>query len=64
MHCLTIYVWGFKIYSELSSWKDSDDRKLLMVLGCRQVGKTHSIREFLSANYESYILDFDISSLN
>ena len=44
-----------KIYSELSSWKDSDNRKPLMVLGCRQVGKTHSIREFLSVNYESHL---------
>ena len=26
-----------------------------VLLGCRQVGKTYSIHQFLSSNYESYI---------
>lgn len=44
-----------KIESELQKWKSDTRRKPLMMLGCRQVGKTYSIRRFLSANYESYI---------
>jgi hypothetical protein len=30
-------------------------RKPLVLLGCRQVGNTYSIHQFLSSNYESYI---------
>ena len=44
-----------KISKELSAWKAKPDRKPLMVLGCRQIGKTYSIREFLRSNYDSYL---------
>ena len=44
-----------KIEEKLVAWKKSPYRKPLVLLGCRQVGKTYSIHQFLSSNYESYI---------
>ncbi len=44
-----------KIEEELSHWKENPERKPLVMLGCRQVGKTFSIRKFLSKNYKSYV---------
>ena len=44
-----------KIETELSKWKDEAARKPLVMLGCRQVGKTYSIRRFASENYESFL---------
>ncbi len=35
-----------KIYNQLLSWKESKDRKPLMLLGARQVGKTWIMRDF------------------
>lgn len=45
-----------KIDDSLLNWKKDNDRKPLIVKGCRQVGKTESIRHFAEiAGYESFI---------
>lgn len=44
-----------KAYADLMEWKGNPDRKALLVKGCRQTGKTHLVREFVNANYESHI---------
>lgn len=51
----TIYLKR-KIDDYLSKWKADGDKKPLIVKGCRQIGKTESIRRFAkTANYESFI---------
>ena len=40
-----------KIGKALLAWKDSPDRKPLIVKGCRQCGKTFSVLEFARENY-------------
>lgn len=45
-----------KIDGFLSNWKEDSNKKPLIVKGCRQVGKTESIRHFAkTAGYESFI---------
>lgn len=45
-----------KVDDFLLSWKADEDRKPLIIRGCRQIGKTASIRHFAEvANYESFI---------
>ncbi|MGN1052181.1 MAG: ATP-binding protein [Candidatus Scatosoma sp.] len=45
-----------KIDSFLFEWKNAPERKPLIVKGCRQIGKTESIRHFAkAAGYESFI---------
>ena len=44
-----------KIDKKLLEWKNSTDRKCLLVKGARQVGKTFSIDKFCRENYERYI---------
>ena len=44
-----------KIDNFLSEWKNSVGRKPLIVKGPRQVGKTESIRRFVSNNYKNVI---------
>ena len=44
-----------KAYERLIEWKNSNDRKCLMIKGARQVGKTWLVREFGRNEYESYI---------
>lgn len=44
-----------KIDTYLQNWKNSPERKPLIVKGARQIGKTESIRAFGRANYESVI---------
>ncbi len=48
------------IFKELESWKNSNNRKVLLIRGARQVGKTYIVRElgktfehFLEVNFES-----------
>lgn len=41
-----------KKYDELLEWKKSQDKKPLILLGCRQVGKTHLVKEFGQKEYE------------
>ncbi len=50
-----------KVDKELTTWKDSGDRKVLLVRGARQVGKTYSVRilgkqfkYFLEVNFEEH----------
>lgn len=42
-----------KIYKNLLQWKKSDDRKPLLLLGARQVGKTWLMKEFGAREYEN-----------
>ena len=44
-----------KIDAFLMNWKNSEDRKPLIVKGPRQVGKTESINRFAADNYKSVI---------
>ena len=49
-----------KIYDNLLLWKESKDRKPLMLQGARQVGKTYIINEFGNKEYSDYIyLNFE-----
>ena len=40
------------IVNQLIEWKKSDERKPLIVLGARQVGKTYSLLDFGRQNYK------------
>ena len=40
------------IYEDLLNWKDSDDRKPLLLQGVRQCGKTYMLKEFGKENYD------------
>lgn len=42
-----------KILNELSKWKDKQNRKPLILLGARQVGKTWAMKEFGRREFES-----------
>lgn len=45
-----------KIDDFLLKWKSDEDRKPLIVKGCRQIGKTESIKHFAKiAGYESFV---------
>ncbi len=44
-----------KIYSQLLEWKNGKDRKPLMLLGARQVGKTWIMRHFGEREYEKVL---------
>lgn len=43
-----------KIYENLLEWKNSSDRKPLMLLGARQVGKTYVIEEFCKKEFSKF----------
>ena len=43
------------IYNDLIKWKNSNNRKPLMITGVRQCGKTFIIREFAKNEYLDYI---------
>lgn len=50
------------ISSKLKEWSESDDRKVLLVRGARQVGKTYSIRQ-LGSSFQYFLevnLDYDV----
>jgi len=48
------------LYDEILKWKASKDRKPLIVMGVRQCGKTHMIKEFAAENYSDMIyLEFE-----
>ena len=47
-----------KIYEKLLEWKNSDDKKPLMLLGARQVGKTYIIEEFCKNEFFSRQTDY------
>lgn len=44
-----------KVYHQLVKWKNSDNKKCLIIKGARQVGKTTLIRVFGQAEYDSFI---------
>ena len=44
-----------KIDAYLSDWKNSENRKPLIVKGPRQIGKTESIKKFAEDNYKSVV---------
>ena len=44
-----------KIDSYLIDWKNSENRKPLIVKGPRQIGKTESIKRFAESNYKSVV---------
>lgn len=44
-----------KIYNQLLAWKDSEDRKPLILQGARQIGKTYIVNVFAELEYENYI---------
>lgn len=44
-----------KMYSKLETWKQASQRKVLVLLGARQTGKTFIVREFAKMNYQSLI---------
>lgn len=44
-----------KIERRLEEWKKSQEKKPLVVKGCRQCGKTHSVLEFSRKNYENVV---------
>ena len=56
-----------KIESVLTEWKNSENRKPLVIKGIRQCGKTYIVQKFAKENYESvvyinFILDPDKKS--
>ena len=47
------------VYQNLLTWKEAKDRKPLVLLGARQVGKTYIVQEFGRTEYASFIyIDF------
>lgn len=44
-----------KIEKQLMDWKNSPSRKPLIIKGCRQCGKTHSVLEFAHSNYQNVV---------
>lgn len=44
-----------KIERSLTDWKAMDNRKPLIVKGCRQCGKTFSVLDFAKKNYENVV---------
>lgn len=44
-----------KIENELLDWKNTDNKKPLIIKGCRQCGKTFIVKEFAKKKYENVI---------
>ena len=44
-----------KIMDKLLEWKQAKNKKCLLLVGARQIGKTFIVREFAKQNYESFI---------
>lgn len=48
-----------KMYKELLEWKNSKNKKPLVIKGLRQIGKTYIVKKFAKENYKNVIyLDF------
>ena len=43
------------IYQDLLKWKNNPDRKPLILLGARQVGKTFILKEFGDREFDNFI---------
>lgn len=54
------------VYTKLIEWKNSKDRKPLILNGARQVGKTWLLKEFGSREYENtaYINCDEVEEMN
>lgn len=44
-----------KVFIQLKEWKNDENKKCLVILGARQIGKTYAIREFAKENYEDVL---------
>ena len=44
-----------KTLEKFAEWKNSSEKKALLVTGARQIGKTHAIRAFARKNYKSVL---------
>ncbi len=44
-----------KISSKMAGWKKDPGHKPMVLMGCRQIGKTYSVREFGRENYDDVI---------
>lgn len=44
-----------KIEQKLSEWKNAENRKPLIIKGCRQCGKTFSVLDFARKNYKNVV---------
>ena len=44
-----------KIETYLANWKQTEDRKPLVIKGIRQCGKTYIVQKFARENYESVV---------
>ena len=44
-----------KIENTLMEWKNTPDHKPLIIKGCRQCGKTYSVRSFAEKNYKNVV---------
>ena len=64
MYTSILQNWGniFCKTNRVHDWKDNwADSKTLLVKGCRQVGKTTSVRHFAAENYK-YVIYVDVRS--
>ena len=43
-----------KIEKNLLKWKQEKNKKALLIMGARQIGKTYIVRKFARANYENF----------
>ena len=53
--CKNIYQMERTIYQDLLEWKDNTDKKPLILLGARQVGKTYILKEFGNREFDNLI---------
>ena len=55
-----------KIENTMLSWKQSNNRKPLVIKGCRQCGKTSSVLEFARKHYKNvvFLTFMSIRSIN
>ncbi len=44
-----------KIDNILTEWKNTDDKNPIIIKGCRQCGKTYSVKNFAQNNYENVV---------
>ena len=44
-----------KVFEKFTEWKNSSEKKAMLVTGARQIGKTHAIRAFAKENYKSVL---------
>lgn len=44
-----------KVEKKILAWKESKNKKALLITGARQIGKTYSIRDFGKNNYDNFV---------